>query len=53
VVLQLRIPDDVARLIQRLRPSIKKKKSKAGIKTPQYEIDLIRERIKRLKEVLN
>ena len=28
------------------------KKSKAGIKTPQAEIDLIRERLKRLKEAL-
>jgi phage-related protein len=28
------------------------KKSKAGIKTPQMEIDLIRERLKRLKEAL-
>lgn len=28
------------------------KKSKTGIKTPQHEIDLIRERLKRLKEVL-
>jgi phage-related protein len=28
------------------------KKSKAGIKTPQKEIDLVRERLKRLKEVL-
>jgi len=28
------------------------KKSKAGIKTPQMEIGLIRERLKRLKEVL-
>jgi phage-related protein len=28
------------------------KKSKTGIKTPQPEIDLIRERIKRLKEIL-
>ncbi len=28
------------------------KKSKAGIKTPQSEIDLIRERLKRLKEAL-
>ena len=28
------------------------KKSKTGIKTPQLEIDLIRERLKRLKEVL-
>jgi phage-related protein len=28
------------------------KKSKKGIKTPQQEIDLIRERLKRLKEVL-
>ena len=28
------------------------KKSKSGIKTPQMEIDLIRERLKRLKEVL-
>ena len=28
------------------------KKSKSGIKTPQAEIDLIRERLKRLKEVL-
>jgi phage-related protein len=28
------------------------KKSKAGIKTPGYEIDLVRERLKRLKEML-
>ena len=28
------------------------KKSKAGIKTPQAEIDLVRERLKRLKEAL-
>jgi phage-related protein len=28
------------------------KKSKSGIKTPQVEIDLIRERLKRLKETL-
>ena len=28
------------------------KKSKSGIKTPQFEIDLIRERLKRLKEAL-
>ena len=28
------------------------KKSKTGIKTPKHEIDLIRERIKRLKEML-
>ncbi len=28
------------------------KKSKTGIKTPQMEVDLIRERLKRLKEVL-
>lgn len=28
------------------------KKSKSGIKTPQREIDLIRERVKRLKEAL-
>jgi len=28
------------------------KKSKTGIKTPQSEIDVIRERLKRLKEVL-
>ncbi len=28
------------------------KKSKTGIKTPQMEVDLIRERIKRLKEAL-
>ena len=28
------------------------KKSRTGIKTPQHEIDLIRERIKRLKEML-
>ncbi len=28
------------------------KKSKTGIKTPQMEIDLIRERLKRLKEAL-
>ena len=28
------------------------KKSKSGIKTPQPEIDLIRERLKRLKEML-
>ena len=29
-----------------------KKKSKIGIKTPQMEVDLIRERLKRLKEAL-
>jgi len=28
------------------------KKSKAGIKTPHMEIDIIRERLKRLKEAL-
>ena len=28
------------------------KKSKTGIKTPQAEIDLVRERLKRLKEML-
>ena len=28
------------------------KRSKAGIKTPQMEIDLIRERLKQLKEAL-
>jgi phage-related protein len=28
------------------------KKAKSGIKTPQMEVDLIRERIKRLKEAL-
>jgi phage-related protein len=28
------------------------KKSKSGIKTPQFEVDLIRERLKRLKEAL-
>jgi phage-related protein len=28
------------------------KKSKSGIKTPQAEVDLIRERLKRLKEIL-
>jgi phage-related protein len=28
------------------------KKSKTGIKTPQHEIDLVRERLKRLKEML-
>ncbi len=28
------------------------KKSKAGIKTPKTEIDLVRERLKRLKEML-
>jgi phage-related protein len=28
------------------------KKSKSGIKTPQMEIDIIRERLKRLKEAL-
>jgi phage-related protein len=28
------------------------KKSRSGIKTPQHEIDLVRERIKRLKEIL-
>jgi len=28
------------------------KKSKTGIKTPQMEIDLIKERLKRLKEAL-
>ena len=29
------------------------KKSKAGIKTPRHEIDLIRERLKRLREQLS
>lgn len=29
------------------------KKSKSGIKTPKAEIDLIRERLKRLKEALS
>jgi len=29
-----------------------KKKSKSGIRTPKQEVDLIRERIKRLKELL-
>lgn len=28
------------------------KKSKTGIKTPQMEVDLVRDRLKRLKEVL-
>ena len=28
------------------------KKSKSGVKTPQVEIDVIRERLKRLKEAL-
>jgi phage-related protein len=28
------------------------KKSKTGIKTPKAEVDLIRERLKRLKELL-
>jgi len=28
------------------------KKSKTGIKTPQHEIDLIRARLRRLKEML-
>ena len=28
------------------------KKSKSGIKTPKAEVDLIRERLKRLKEML-
>lgn len=28
------------------------KKSKTGIKTPRHEIDLVRERLKRLKELL-
>ncbi|MGN6099522.1 MAG: type II toxin-antitoxin system RelE/ParE family toxin [Devosia sp.] len=30
-----------------------KKKSKSGIATPAQEIDLVRERLKRLKEMLN
>ena len=29
------------------------KKSTKGISTPRYEIDLVRERVKRLKEMLN
>ena len=29
-----------------------RKKSKEGIKTPKYEIDLVKDRLKRLKEVL-
>ena len=28
------------------------KKSKSGVKTPQAEVDVIRERLKRLKEAL-
>jgi phage-related protein len=28
------------------------KKSKTGIKTPQHEIDIVRERLRRLKEAL-
>src|ERR1700733_755356 len=28
------------------------KKSKSGIKTPQFEVDIIRERLKRLREIL-
>jgi phage-related protein len=28
------------------------KKSKSGVKTPQFEVDLIKERVKRLKEAL-
>jgi len=28
------------------------KKSKSGIKTPQMEVDLIRDRLRRLKEAL-
>jgi len=28
------------------------KKSKSGIKTPQIEVDIIRERLKRLREIL-
>lgn len=28
------------------------KKSKSGIKTPQMDVDLIRDRLKRLKEIL-
>jgi phage-related protein len=28
------------------------KKSKSGIKTPQMEVDLVRDRLKRLKEAL-
>lgn len=29
------------------------KKSKSGIATPAHEIDVVRERLKRLKEMLN
>ncbi len=29
------------------------KKSKRGVKTPKPELDLIRERVKRLKEILS
>jgi phage-related protein len=31
---------------------VKKKKSKTGIKTPQEHVNLIKDRIKRLKEFL-
>jgi hypothetical protein len=34
------------------KPKPAKKKSKSGISTPKAEIDLIRERLKRLKEAL-
>jgi len=34
------------------KPDVAKPKSTQGIKTPKHEIDLIRDRLKRLKEVL-
>lgn len=47
VVYALQIDDDIWVI-----PAFQKK-SKSGIKTPRQEIDLIRERLKRLRETLN
>jgi phage-related protein len=46
VVYALQIDDDIWVL------HAFQKKSRAGIKTPKQEIDLIRERLRRLKEML-
>jgi len=46
VVYALQIGDDIWVI------HVFQKKSKSGIKTPKQEIDLIRERLKRLREIL-
>jgi phage-related protein len=57
--LALRHRGDAYRLVYALQIDVEiwvvhafQKKSKSGIKTPKAEVDLIRDRLKRLKEVL-